>query len=509
MINLRSKVLLLLTICFATLPSVASAFDIPLLTWEKGRVQEVILGDTSTSTDWKLELVGEGTEPVLFTSSRKNEAGYFVYSATIPNNLPDGAYSLESSGGGTPRTIVAGVNLVAPVAYDIRSKNVDLRLVVGLFTFITVTLSALRSRKYSTLIASSSSEDDLPFEGNFAGRLVNKIINLRRDLTQGVSPSLFRYLLGQESQFLLKLSKPLYYLLPVVAVAVGFFASINAQANGGLEKSNLFYFFLITAVGLIDSFSGIFALFTFWAVQFFYGDVANVNQILIMVAAAIAWVGPSLAARVYQDAIKKDFKQSQIASIAAAVGSALAATALFFGGYKLLISLLGEVSKGWQMKPLYLGLIFIIALAKALFTEKFASPTNELRSESFEIVRVASPQVAFSAFLITYGFGYIWTESALKALLAAALFAAPYFLLFIRFETIGAAMFARIKRNILLESAVAVAASYLIYVQVQQLPQLSDQRAEIYLIAAAIPGLVHGIYSSICDSAQREERINP
>ena len=509
MINLRSKVLLLLTICFATLPSVASAFDIPLLTWEKGRVQEVILGDTSTSTDWKLELVGEGTEPVLFTSSRKNEAGYFVYSATIPNNLPDGAYSLESSGGGTPRTIVAGVNLVAPVAYDIRSKNVDLRLVVGLFTFITVTLSALRSRKYSTLVASSSSEDDLPFEGNFAGRLVSKIINLRRDLTQGVSPSLFRYLLGQESQFLLKLSKPLYYLLPVVAVAVGFFASINAQANGGLEKSNLFYFFLITAVGLIDSFSGIFALFTFWAVQFFYGDVANVNQILIMVAAAIAWVGPSLAARVYQDAIKKDFKQSQIASIAAAFGSALAATALFFGGYKLLISLLGEVSKGWQMKPLYLGLIFVIALAKALFTEKFASPTNELRSESFEIVRVASPQVAFSAFLITYGFGYIWTESALKALLAAALFAAPYFLLFIRFETIGAAMFARIKRNILLESAVAVAASYLIYVQVQQLPQLSDQRAEIYLIAAAIPGLVHGIYSSICDSAQREERINP
>jgi hypothetical protein len=92
-------------------------------------------------------------------------------------------------------------------------------------------------------------------------------------------------------------------------------------------------------------------------------------------------------------------------------------------------------------------------------------------------------------------------------LIAAVLFAAPYFLLFIRFETIGGAIFGRVKRNILLESGVAVAASYLIYVQVQQLPQLSAQRAEIYLIAAAIPGLVHGIYSSICDSAQREERI--
>ena len=319
--------------------------------------------------------------------------------------------------------------------------------------------------------------------------------------------------MGQESQFLLKLSKPSYYLLPALGVAFGFFAAINAQANGGLEKSNLLYFFILTAIGLIDSFSGIFALFTFWAVQFFYGDVANVNQILIVVAAAIAWIGPSLAARIYQDAIKKDFNQAQAASliglVASAVGSAVAATALFLGGYKLLISLLGEVSAGWQMKPGYLACIFVIAIAKAFIREKFASQSITDTGEGFEIVRVVSPQVAFAAFLITYGFGYIWTASALKALLAAALFAAPYFLLFIRFETIGTAMFARIKRSILLESAVAVAASYLIYVQVQRLPQLSDQRAEIYLIAAAIPGLVHGIYSSICDSAQREERITP
>lgn len=513
MTKFASRALLLLTICFAVIPSSANAFDIPVLTWEKGRVQEVILGDASTSTDWKLELVGKDTEPVLFTASRQNEAGYYVYSATIPSNLPDGAYSLESSGGGIPRTIVAGVNLIAAEVYDIRSKSVDLTLVVGLFTFITVTLSSLRSKKYSTLTAAKSDLENQPLQESFMGRLTSKVVHIRRELTQGVSPSLFRYLLGQESQFLLKLSKPSYYLLPALGVAFGFFAAINAQANGGLEKSNLLYFFILTAIGLIDSFSGIFALFTFWAVQFFYGDVANVNQILIVVAAAIAWIGPSLAARIYQDAIKKDFNQAQAASliglVASAVGSAVAATALFFGGYKLLISLLGEVSAGWQMKPGYLACIFVIAIAKAFIREKFASQSITDTGEGFEIVRVVSPQVAFAAFLITYGFGYIWTASALKALLAAALFAAPYFLLFIRFETIGTAMFARIKRSILLESAVAVAASYLIYVQVQRLPQLSDQRAEIYLIAAAIPGLIHGIYSSICDSAQREERITP
>ena len=495
------------------LPSTSYAADIPFLTWEKGRVQEIILSDENVNSDFSIQMVGSDGSRVDFIPSEKNADGFVVFTAQIPSSLSVGVYTIESVESSGIKTILAGVNLITEVTYDIKAERQDLTLVVGLFTFITVTLSSLRSRKYSTLSVSRSEILTNFGEKNLIGRVLSKIVNLRAELTQGVSPSLFRHLLGQESQLLSRLSKPLYFFLPVLALAFGLFAAINAQANGGLEKSQLLFFFIITAIGLIDSFSGIFALFAFWAVQFFYGDVASINQILIMVAAAIAWIGPSLAARIYQDAIKKDFTESTqegpVAIGMAVISSATAATALFFGGYKLLISLLGEVSDDWQMKPIYLLFIFLIALGKAIFIEKFASPKNEVTTENFEIVRVVSPQVALSALLIVYGFAYIWTESALRSLIAALLFAAPYFLLFIRFEPIGSQIFAKLKRNFILESVFAVAASYLIYLQVQRLPELTDQRAEIYLIAAAIPGLIHGIYSSICDSAQREGRINP
>jgi hypothetical protein len=511
MTKLKVLVFGALSLFFLLTPAVSYAVEIPVLTWEKGRVQEIILGDTSNTTNWKLELVGENTTPIQFIGSSQNEAGFFVYSAVIPNDLPDGAYRLETSGDGIDTNIVAGVNLISAETYDITKQSQDLSLVVGLFTFITVTLSSLRSRKYSNMY-STVQEEAFTSEGgplNPVEKVVKKALNLRRDLTQSVAPSLLRFLLGQESRLLFSVSKTAYYALPLLATVLGFFAAINAQASDGLENSNLIYFFLITLLGLADSFSGIFGLLTFWAIQFFFGDVANLNQFLVVIAAAIAWVGPSLAARVYLDSINKDFSKptAPLAQLAAAVGSAVAATLIFFGGYKLLVSLMGEVSNQWQMQPAYLVAVFVLALVKALFIFRFEQATSSHNPEAFEVVRVTSPLTATSTFLIILGFTYLWTEDGVTAFIAAALFSAPYFFLFIRFDPLWTSFFGKIKRNIVAESSVAVLASFVIYKQISALPLLSDQRAETFLIAAAIPGLLHAIYSSICDSAQRQGRI--
>jgi hypothetical protein len=168
---------------------------------------------------------------------------------------------------------------------------------------------------------------------------------------------------------------------------------------------------------------------------------------------------------------------------------------------------MGEISNQWQMQPAYLVAVFVLALVKALFIFKFEQETSPHNPEAFEVVRVTSPMTATSTFLIILGFTYLWTEDGITSFIAAALFSAPYFFLFIRFEPLGTSFFGKIKRNIVAESSIAVLASFVIYKQISALPLLSDQRAETFLIAAAIPGLLHAIYSSICDSAQRQGRI--
>ena len=71
-------------------PTAAQAFDIPLLTWERGREQQVVLGGGAYTQSWTVTLEGNGAETLKFSSSQKNDAGYVVYSLNIPADYPLG-----------------------------------------------------------------------------------------------------------------------------------------------------------------------------------------------------------------------------------------------------------------------------------------------------------------------------------------------------------------------------------------------------------------------------------
>jgi len=494
----------------------ASAFDFQVFTWERGKIQQVILGETKRGTDWKVEMVGEGIEPIKFLASAQNDAGYYVFTAEIPSDTPLGAYSIEATGDDGPKRIIAGISLIEIATYDIR-KSVDLTIVVGLLTFLTVTFSSLRALKYSRLRPVTIKDPVIEIDGDKKRiqKLVSSILNFRARLTNGVNPSLLRHLLSQESELLLRFFKFAYYLFPVVGISLGIISGLDAQSEGGFENTNLLFFFLIVLVGLIDAFSGIMALFAFWIVQFYFGEISNLTDLMILSAAAVAWIGPSLLSRLYQDAIVKDLTSSRVkiglpvVRAFSILGAALSATAIFFGGHMLLQSLIVEVSRNQDMKEVYLVAVGVVAAIKATFIAIFEDRGKVEEVKDFEVVRVASPQISTLVFFLVFGYSYLWTGNFSGSLIAAVLFAAPYFLLFVRFETLGITSFAKIKRNIFLESTLAVGASLIIYNQIQRLPQLSEQRAEVFLMTAAIPALFHGLYSSICDSAQRKERIEP
>ena len=58
----RAKIIAALALLLTFLaPTFASAVDIPLLTWERGRVQEVVLGGGAYNNKWVVTLEGNGT----------------------------------------------------------------------------------------------------------------------------------------------------------------------------------------------------------------------------------------------------------------------------------------------------------------------------------------------------------------------------------------------------------------------------------------------------------------
>jgi hypothetical protein len=129
------------------------------------------------------------------------------------------------------------------------------------------------------------------------------------------------------------------------------------------------------------------------------------------------------------------------------------------------------------------------------------------RDESISIARVSSPQTAIAVLIATFSFAYIWTESAQKSIISALLFSAPYFLVFIRIGRLNFKLIGKGRRYLLLEPILVALLTAVIYNQVSQTPLLSDKRAELFLILAAIPALLHGIYGLFCDSAEQREII--
>ena len=56
----------------------ASAVDVPLLTWERGKEQNIVLGGGAITNDWQIVLVQKNEVILKFSKSKLNKEGLVV-----------------------------------------------------------------------------------------------------------------------------------------------------------------------------------------------------------------------------------------------------------------------------------------------------------------------------------------------------------------------------------------------------------------------------------------------
>jgi hypothetical protein len=182
-------------------------------------------------------------------------------------------------------------------------------------------------------------------------------------------------------------------------------------------------------------------------------------------------------------------------------------------GQKLLNSVLINFGDMRNVSVLAIALVVVSLIIRGILDETIlhADTNQHLKDEShveeITISRVSSPRMALAIFAVVFGFSFIWTQSAAKSAIIALIFTAPYLVLLVRFNEIKSKLFAKSKRNILIESALTTGISFLAFNQISTLPLLSQEKAQWFLIFAGIPGIIHAIYSAACDSSDRQEII--
>jgi len=76
----------------------AHGADIPVLTWEKGKEHNIILGGNGQVKDWNISLKGLNDASTLkFSMSNKDARGFVVFSVNIPDSYPNGVYNIVTN----------------------------------------------------------------------------------------------------------------------------------------------------------------------------------------------------------------------------------------------------------------------------------------------------------------------------------------------------------------------------------------------------------------------------
>lgn len=510
---------LLLLAIFA--PITAAFAEVPYLRWERGRVQEVVLGGVAATNNWKIQLQGAGVQSLDFKESSKAPGGFIVFSLMVPADAPVGPYTVVAVQPGGKIKVIAAVQMLGVETYTVTKVPRDLAFIIGIFIFLTAIASTLRAQKYALLTFASTqrfpeSTDEQSLFKNIGRRIASAPYTMRTKAIGGFQTSLFKFLMLRQGELVHRMSKQLYAFIPIVGFVGGIVASNETQKVGGIAKASLAVFIAMALIGILDAYSGLLAVCGFWFWELTHGNVTSVRDILLMLAVGIGWLGPILALAIFQVAVPKDFARKGSAPSAAAefiaiFTGALFGAAMFYLGHKLVNSILIVIKAQRNISMTALVIIAVALLVRGVADQAILGRDGGDGSksrkpiETLTIARVNSSQSAIAVFVIAYGFSFLWTDSSQSSVTVAALFSAPFFLLLIRFNKMRIKALSRVPRNILLEGLVITAIAFYIFKEVSTLPLLADARAKKFILLAGMPGIIHAVYSVICDSFNRTE----
>jgi len=501
-----NKLFASLLIAFTTISMApAHAEDIPVLTWEKGKEHNIVLGGNSQVKNWKIQLTSTTGETLDFKQSKLDPKGYVVFSVQIPDSFESGVYTVVTTGVGVPEKIVAGVKIVALSDFNLIQIPTKLILILLTLIFLVSTLSIMRMQKYERIeYLRAKPAEKLPGIFNlFAKFRITSIAELHK--------SLFKFQLVREGELLHKISPITWATLPIASAVLGGYIGLNAQLILGVSLIPFALYALAAIIGVIDPFSGFTAAIGFAFAQSISGNVTSVRSVMSLVAVGIGWVAPGILSSLYQDILNKDnyfhFAKKIVPDVVASVLGGL----IFLVAQLLTNSFVDQVAPiavSTYLIPMILGVVIFARINLYRYLVKDLHQTGEnYQIRILVLPRVLSPRTITFAGLYLAGTVYVWTESLQFAVISSLLLSTPLALLMVRFDAPVIKAFKDAERYILIEMVVIATISFTTFFYIQSLPLEVTAKGKLLILSTAIILFIHGFFSSVFDSSSRSDQI--
>ena len=482
---------------------VANAADIPVLTWEKGKEHNIVLGGNGIVKDWTIQLKSDSGIPLKFTQSREDERGFVVFSVAIPPSYPSGVYTVVTDSTQEGSKIVAGVRIVEISDYNL--IQIPTKLFIILFTLIILisTLSMLRMQKYERIEYLRGKLAVAP------GGPVGFLYRFRESAIEEIHRSIFKFQLIREGELLHKFSPTAWAVVPWVALGLGALVSANERLIQGVQLTPVLFYAGIAVIGLLDPFSGFMAGVGFAVVHCVTGDVSTVRAFMSLVAISVGWFAPGLISSLYSDALNKDSYPLLVKRFLPDVLASVIGGLVFFSAQLLTNSFADHPvpisTSGYLVPAIFSFLVFVRIQAEKWLNKDLHQTGENYQIRVLQLPRVISPRT------ILFGAGYcaaaiyVWTESWDYAIKTALIFAVPMLILMVRFENPVVPFLKKFERHIFVETTALLAIAYIVFNYIQSLPIEVTQKGRMFISYTIVLLLIHGFYSSVYDSSHREK----
>ena len=395
--------LFLVSVFWLLLPVVATAEEIPIMVWERGQVQNVVLGKGDSSQNWELYLRDSSNrKSYSFQKSNSNQDGFVVYSLNVPDNLPISGYIIEAKSAAGETKQVAGVQVVASTSLEITRVPFELSLLLIGFSILILMLVFARGMKIQTSIKSPEYFFVNSKLSTFQLRVLDRV-------RAGLKESLVKTLVVEELLTDLRFAKftTIFGILSFTSLSL-----LHYQSGNWIFGSSFLIIFCI----LSSTFSISYGILTFTlALTLSLLNIASAKSmadILAILLISCVFVAPVLLNQLYLRLLPEYF---QIKASPRWIFGTLSSLLATFNSYLLLVLFESIESFTNQLvfsKMTLALLMFLIFLIKNL-------KVNEVKFQSeFLIVRPLGPLATGAISTIISLVTYLWTSNVILTIFA-------------------------------------------------------------------------------------------
>jgi hypothetical protein len=507
---MKNRLLFPLALAFGILfGSTANAVDIPLLTWEQGKSQSVVLGGPTASENWQVSLVAASGVSKPFRASSANEGGFRVYTIDVNTSQAEGRYTVETQGPGSPRNVVSEVLIVPTERYEVPRAPYDLLFILlFLAIFITVAVSIRRVRTKVTSFPNRIAD----IEGLVSGEDLSTVkrfkansLESRRVRFVGALPESFlKTLLVADSNFAFTLPFRGFISLPGASILLGGCLFLSHESSEPFSQVSILLLIFLLVTSIFDLLSGFVGAVTFLALHVALSGSLDIRNGL----SAVVLVGVFLFPALFN--LAGNLTSSTLNPTTRATYTLFTLLGVFYipCAYLVIKSLRFDAALTAVGVPyLLVSALVFVAIKNRLVSRFLTSGADsfETRTPETEIPRLFSNGTILGFFIALTVLFINWTEEFTISIAAALAWSVPLMLSSIRLEGAFLRKLSPIPRVIWLEVGLVVALTFGLFQLFRTLPYLVQDSSALLLLILAIPTAIHSLFVLLVSSSSDQE----